>query len=259
MKDSSIPAHEKSFFETGIDSQGKKFILNEFTVNMPEDPSGSFSLIECKRESGDKSYYEEEVTEKKRIVLHYTAGYLKGDIATLTQPTIEVSVPFVIARDGRIYNLWDSKFWSYHLGKGCIGGNTEMSKSSIGIELSNIGPLIKKGNDLVTTYSNKDVYCTLSDTQFYQQPSAPYRDYSYYATFTNVQYKSLITLLRFLTKKYKIPRQLVPVADRYNVFANNNAALSFAGILTHVNVRPTGKTDISSAFDWAMVENGITS
>lgn len=258
MKASSIPAHEKSFFDTGKDAHGKKFILKEVAIDMPQDPTGPLKLVECKRESGDKSYYEEDETEKKKIVLHYTAGYLKGDIATLTQPTIEVSVPFVIARDGRIYNLWDSKFWSYHLGKGCVGGNTEMSKSSIGIELSNIGPLIKKGNDLVTTYSNTDVYCSLSETPFYQQLSIPYRDYNYYATFTIAQYNSLITLLRFLTKKYNIPRQFLAASNRYNVFTTNNDALNWNGILSHVNVRPTGKTDISSAFDWNMVEQGVS-
>ncbi len=253
MKASSITGHEKSFEQTGLDAHGKKFIFQPATVALAGDPQGPLQLVDCLRQNKDSSFYFKDVIAKKRIVLHFTIGYLKGDIATLTQPGELVSVPFVIARNGTIYNLWASKYWSYHLGPGAVGGNTLMSQTSIGIELSNIGPLKKIGPNLVTTYSDTDVYCTLEDTALYTELPQLYRGYRYFATFPEAQYKSLITLLQFLTKKYAIPRQFIEEASRYSSFKSPELAVASRGIISHVNVRPTGKVDIGPAFDWERV------
>jgi N-acetyl-anhydromuramyl-L-alanine amidase AmpD len=171
---------------------------------------------------------------------------------------VEVSVPFVIARSGHIYNLWASKYWSYHLGPGAIGGNSAMSQRSIGIEISNIGFLRKKAGGLLhTVYSSDDVYCTEQETGFYQKLPTAYRGEQYYATFTNAQYNALISLLRFLTARYNIPRTFLPVATRFNPFANAAEAEGFKGICSHVNFRPSGKWDIGPAFNWGRVEKGL--
>jgi N-acetyl-anhydromuramyl-L-alanine amidase AmpD len=191
--------------------------------------------------------------EKQRIVLHFTAGYLKGDIDTLTKSENHVSVPFVIARDGTIYNLWPSKYWSYHLGKGAQGGNTAMSGRSVAIELSNIGYLMKKGSSLVTAYSSTDVYCSEDETSYYKKVPA-YREREYFATFTKQQCASLVKLLRYLTAKYNIPRQFVEVAKRYDVLASVD---QFRGITSHVNYRPSGKWDIGACFAWDTVVAGV--
>ncbi len=63
-------------------------------------------------------YYYETEHKKERIVLHFTAGNVRSDMITLTTQDRHVSVPFVIARDGTIYQLFSSKFWSGHLGAG---------------------------------------------------------------------------------------------------------------------------------------------
>jgi N-acetylmuramoyl-L-alanine amidase len=89
----------------------------------------SLKVLDCTRANSDTSYYYKEETVKKKIILHFTLDYLKGDIATLT--TNHVSVPFVVGRSGLIYNLFASKYWSYHLGPGASGGNTAMSKDCI--------------------------------------------------------------------------------------------------------------------------------
>jgi N-acetylmuramoyl-L-alanine amidase len=245
MRATSIPAHEQGFRSTGKDSSGKKHILEDFQVTVP-GTSEAVPIVKCTRENGDDSFYFKEETPKKRIVLHFTAGYLKGDIDTLTKPGNHVSVPFVIARNGTIYNLWPSKYWSYHLGPGALGGNTEMSRSSIGIELSNIGYLDKKGSSLVTMYSSTDVYCSADETSFYKRV-APFREHEYFATFTPQQCTSLAKLLRYLTAKYDIPRQFVDVGQRYDTFP---AVAQFQGITSHVNFRPGGKWDIGPCFEW---------
>jgi len=248
MKATSIPNHEKGFRSTGIDSSGKKHLLKPFGVAIPGLVE-RIEMIECVWENGDESFFFKEEFTKQRIVLHFTAGYLKGDVDTLTKPENHVSVPFVIARDGSIYNLWTSKYWSYHLGPGVKGGSTEMSKTSIGIEISNIGYLEKSSSNLVTQYSSSDIYCSITETIFYTKIPA-YRGKDYFATFTDEQYNSVIKLLRFLTAEYKIPREFLDESKRYDVV---NDIASFKGITSHVNYRPTGKCDIGPAFKWDRV------
>jgi N-acetylmuramoyl-L-alanine amidase len=247
MKATSIPALETSFKTTGIDALGKKFTLKDVTVPIANSQA-QLKLIDCVRENKDKSFYFEDIVPKDKIVLHFTAGYLKGDISTLTQPGNHVSVPFVIARSGDIYNLWSSKFWSYHLGKNAVCGNSEMSSKTIGIEISNIGILKRIGNNLVTSYSDTDIYCTLDDTGSYQKVPV-YRGFEYYATYTQAQYKSLKLLLQFLCIKYNLPYSFLPENKRYSLFTVPEAQ-AYKGICSHVNFR-SDKWDIGPAFNWS--------
>ncbi len=255
MKASAISAHETNFQTTGIDAKGKKFTLKNSSVAVPGDAS-MMDYILLTQANNDTSFFYQEIITKKKIVLHFTMGYLKGDIATLTTPNNHVSVPFVVGRDGKIYNLFGSKYWSYHLGPNAVGGNQQMSSSCLGIEISNIGPLKKIGNNLVTSYADTDVYCTAAETQYYKALAAPYRGFSYYATFTNEQYDSIITLLRYLTARYGIDRQFVNESKRYNTLTQSEF-VNFDGIVSHVNCR-TDKVDIGQTFDWDRVINGVT-
>lgn len=258
MRATSIPQHEATFRQNGIDSSGTKFILTNETVSIPDKVGGNITFVDCRKEVPDSSYYYAEDFPKQRIVLHHTAGYLRGDIAQLSRQGTEVSVPFVISRSGLIYNLWKSRHWSYHLGPGAIGGNTEMSRNSIGIELSNIGFLRRKTNgDLHTVYSTTDIYCSEAETAFYQKLPSKYRGEQYYARFTTAQYNALVLLLRFLTARYNIPRTILPPTKRFEAFGSAAEAASFKGICSHVNFRPTGKWDISPAFEWDRIIKGI--
>ncbi|MBC7773838.1 MAG: N-acetylmuramoyl-L-alanine amidase [Phycisphaerae bacterium] len=258
MKASSIAQHETSFRQSGIDSSGTKFVLTNETVNISDNAGGTITLVDCHKEVIDDSYYFAEEHPKERIVLHYTAGFLKGDIAQLSRQSVEVSVPFVISRSGHIYNLWKSKYWSYHLGPDAVGGNTFGSQRSIPIELSNIGFLRKKAGGLLhTIYSKDDVYCTEAETSQYQKLPEAYRNELYYAKYTSAQYNSLIRLLRYLTARFNIPRTFLPPSKRYKVFGTSAEAQNFKGICSHVNFRPSGKWDIGPAFDWERVAKGL--
>ena len=206
---------------------------------------------------GDESYFYRTKNTKEQIVLHFTAGYLKGDVATLTKVNYHVSVPFLIARNGTIYNLFPSTYWSYHLGRGATGGNRQRSRASIAIELSNIGPLTRDGGRLVTIYSTaerKDVYCEIDQTNTYAE--APFRGHDYFATFTDAQYEALVVLLRYVTARYEIPRKFLPVSKRYATHANS---AHFKGIVSHVNFRSRDKWDIGPAFDWDRVMERVRS
>jgi N-acetylmuramoyl-L-alanine amidase len=248
MKATSIPTHENSFQSSGIDGFGKKFILKEGTFPI-KGTAETINIMDCARDNGDKSFYYQEETAKKKVVLHFTMGYLKGDIATLTKQ--HVSVPFVIGRNGVIYNLFASKYWSYHLGPGAIGGNTGMSRECIGIEISNIGPLKLIGDNLVTTYSDTDIYCSLAETQFYTKLNTRYRGFEYFATYTAAQYEAIRKLLLFLCAKYSLPKIFVNEAIRYEVMTEDGFR-NFTGIVSHVNCRKD-KVDIGPAFEWAKI------
>ena len=67
--------------------------------------------VDLKPMDGDESYFYRTKHPKEQMVLHFTAGYLKGDVAALTKANNHVSVPFLIARNGTIYNLFPSMYW----------------------------------------------------------------------------------------------------------------------------------------------------
>jgi N-acetyl-anhydromuramyl-L-alanine amidase AmpD len=255
MNFQNIKAYEADFRANGVDSDGKKFVLNPLQVTIPGS-GDKFEVVSAKLASGDASYYYQEAVPKRRIVVHFTAGYLKGDLAALTRKNNHVSVPFVVARDGTIYNLFSSKYWSYHLGKGAQGGNQEMSSSAVAIELSNVAYLRPKGGALIDPYGAP--YCTPADTSAYVTLPKPYRGYTTFATFTDAQYVSLINLLRYLTRSYAIPPAFIPEPARYDVYPKVD---SFRGITTHVNYQPQsyGKWDFGPAFDWARVMGALAS
>ncbi|WP_298423914.1 N-acetylmuramoyl-L-alanine amidase [uncultured Kordia sp.] len=255
MQATSISNHESDFFETGRDSHGKAFNLTEMSVPI-KGTNEVMDYVNCRLKNGDSSFYYQERNTKTQIVLHFTAGFLRGDVAALSTPNNHVSTAFIIPRNGKTLNMWSSAYWSYHLGKGAVGGNKTGCKRTIAIEISNIGYLKKKGDQLVTIYSDKDDYCTLDETYYYTKLDTPFRGQEYYATFSDKQYKSLISLLRYLTAEYDIPRAFLPEDKRY-ITGIERELPNFKGITSHVNYRTSGKWDIGPAFDWERVINGV--
>lgn len=249
---------EADFKATG-NAPGKKYELTPFSIPIPGEDNLKLDGMTCRPKNGYTGYYYNEKHTKKKVVLHFTVGHLKGDIMSLSSESRgHVSTAFVVARDGTIYQLFSSAAWSYHLGRNARGGNGTQSKASIGIEMSNYGPLTKKGNELHTAYASstrKDVYCTLEDTEQYVKLPKKYRGYQYFTAFTNEQYHSIIVLLRYLTNTYDIPRKFVGESGRFETSSANSA--NFNGITSHVNFR-SDKVDIGPAFDWERVINGVT-
>lgn len=251
MRVEEISDHEASFDSNGIDSNGKSHHLSNEAIEI-QGENETLEYVRVKPVSGDESYYYKSRIPKDQIVLHYTLGYLKGDIATLTQHDYHVSVPFVIGRNGKIYNLFFSGYWAYHLGPGAIGGNEKQSKRTIGIEISNIGGLKRTDNGMATYYS--DIYCGNDQTNYYVEQS--YRRFDYYATFTDAQYQSLNILLKYLTARYGIERKFLDESVRYKT---DRSVLDFGGIVSHVNYRSSGKEDIGPACDWNRIITGVGS
>ena len=208
-------------------------------------------------------FHFKEPADKKRIVLHFTAGPISSDIPQLTpaedKPNHFVSVPFVVARDGTIYQLFSSKYWAYNLGMKASDGNVDhiFERESIAIEISNYGVLIPDENNLKTIYhtpAHPDLYCNKEQEAAYKLLDQPFRKNQYYATFTDLQLQSTIKLIRWITEKYNIKRDFLDVADRYTC---KSSTQNFNGITSHVNYRKDGKWDIGPAFDWDRLISGV--
>jgi N-acetyl-anhydromuramyl-L-alanine amidase AmpD/lysophospholipase L1-like esterase len=259
MRFSSLPQLETSFLSNGNNGE---YTLRKIAVPVPgENLTLKGMLCTPARRTG---YFHAVESPKERILLHFTAGQIRSDMSALSRQDFHVSVPFVIGRNGTIYQLYSSRYWSGNIGKGIGNAGNAEDKKTIAIEISNYGVLKEKSGNLETIYSRLkdergivgpvDVYCTLQETEAYQKVAIPFRGESYYPTFTNEQYESLIILLRYLTATYKIPRQFLPENKRY---VATNDVLNFKGIVSHVNYRESGKWDLGPAFDWARVMSGL--
>ena len=232
-----LEGYESKFRETLVDGRG-----NQWVKKIPVYDKG----VGIKKK--DNNFFYEEQCKKERIVLHATHGVLAMDVANLSKQ--HVSTPYVIARDGTVYELFDPKYWSYHLGslgRGYWTSNTTESKKTIGIELSNIGDLSphKTKQDILLDAWGYP-YCMKEHKDLYE--ASEYRGKSYFATYTDEQYKSLDSLLLSLCRRFDIVHSFLPKAERFEKMMKEPNA----GIISHANYR-SNKVDVSPAFDFSRI------
>ena len=221
MTPEQIADRESKFALKLVDSAAKQFTMGE-----PVDIGDGFDIKPISTKF-DSFYYHSDTT-KSKICLHFTVGVLPGDISTLTKENNHMSVQYVVDSLGNTYNLFDDKYWSYHLGANAVGGNSDMSKESIGIEISNYGPLVAKDGKFLDAYGN--VYTT--DLDFVDEIN--YRGYYYYAKMSERQIDAVAHLVVYLCQKHVIP---INFKSDGEVFKSAKDALAFTGIFCHSNVR----------------------
>src|SRR5436853_4362257 len=113
MRYSSLPALEEKFLKNGNNGE---YSLHPFSVPVPGEQLTLHGML-C-TPANRSGYYQDVEHPKQHILLHYTAGQLVSDLSALTRQDFHVSVAFVLARDGTIYQLFPSKFWSGSIGGG---------------------------------------------------------------------------------------------------------------------------------------------
>lgn len=194
---------------------------------------------------GEKDYIEAE-TKKDLIVLHHTVGgsamstinYWKSDPQ-------RIGTAYIIERDGGAFEVFDPKYWAFHLGLKGTGGAVD--KRSIGIEIASEGGLTQRDGKL---------YCfdRVSDrtlfTQDYYDHGMPWRGYRFFDAYSDAQILSVIELINLLCEKFNIPRQTP--ANHYDA---DDSCREFAGILCHHHLRPD-KSDVHPGFPWQRVIDG---
>ena len=231
MTPEKIEQEEKNFMESLQKKTNEKYTLRKMI-----EIDGGFRIYSIR--PSYNSYYYPSMTDKKSICLHFTAGFIRSDVGALTKKDNHVSVSYVVDRSGQIYELFDDSYWSYHLGCNAVGGNTSISKQSIGVEISNYGYLKASGDDLLDMYGN--AYCRIEESCYYDK--VEYRGKSYFASMTEVQISATAALLKFLSRKHGISLKF---KNDDALFASNREALDFRGIFAHSNVR-------KDKFDWPM-------
>lgn len=235
MRAHKLPELEKNFKQNLKDSSGFvwKQAKGEYSDLLPADRYVNLT--------GKLNHYYQDTVAKKLIVIHCTCGVVTGDIAALSDGK-KVSTQFVVARDGTAYQLFPTAKWAYHMGLNSSGGNTTVSKTSVAIELSNIGPLKLVGDTLVDIYGQ--AYCSKSDTDLYVQKS--YKGYSYYATYTDIQQDTLQKLVSAISVKTGIKPTLPSEPLKYS------AVLPGSTIVFHQNTR-TEKVDPGPALNYSKI------
>ena len=132
------------------------------------------------------------------LILHYTAlPSITDSIKYLCDKKNKVSCHYIISQNGKIYNLVDEKYRAWHAGQSAWLLEKDLNSASIGIEL-----------DFSTINNNNK--------------------------FSKLLIESLISLLKYLKKKYKI--------DKKN-------------ILGHSDIAPYRKIDPGGKFPWKKLYN----
>jgi peptidoglycan hydrolase-like protein with peptidoglycan-binding domain len=203
--------------------------------------------------------YEPEPFAKKTIVLHHTNGWTvkRGKPSMnhfqwwksywgVDNGRAKVATAFSIDYDGNIYQHFDPVMWAYHLGLG--GKKNFLDKQSIGIELCNEGQMTKEENGKFYWYSGKQAieYNRPDDEPVFVKDG--WRDYKWFAPYSNMQIEATEWLVKYLCDKYKIKMNMIADCDYHPEILDGK----FEGIYNHANVRDypskTPKWDVSPAF-----------
>jgi len=183
--------------------------------------------------------YNKTVTPKTQIVLHHTVsstGQYVGDWFRSDNGKSKVATAFVIDKDGTIYQLFDPKYWAWHIGK---SSTQKHNQQSIGIELANEGLLTQH---IVGTQKR---YFWFDGKHQYKggviKLPIMWRGSYFFAPYTAAQFRATVELVEYLCKEFNIPKEVI--CD----YEYNKAHFDHKGIVSHHNLRPD-KSDVSPAF-----------
>lgn len=181
----------------------------------------------------DDRYVKEE-HPKKQIYLHHTVGgSAKSSFDWWQSQPSRIATAYLIDRDGTIYEVFDPKYWAWHLGV----NNRKYDQQSIGIELCNFGGLVKKDDKLyildgVQEFKGKHL-------------TKSWRTYEHWEAYTDKQQEATRWLVNSLCDQFNIPKKIVEGDHlRFDL-----SLLDFEGIVSHCNVR-NDKTDVHPGFDF---------
>lgn len=179
--------------------------------------------------------YVVQSSYKDQIVLHHTVS---GNSAQAVvdywkkQPKL-IGTPYLIDRQGVIYQLFDDRYWAGHVGDtvkdmqvyNLIPRNC--SKNSLGVELLSMGGLRKDSSgDYVDYYGH--VF-----RGEVEKLDTEHRGYFYFEKYTTAQLDGLAKLLSYWKGRYSIP-----MVYRPEIFGLMKEALNATpGLYTHCSFR----------------------
>ena len=168
--------------------------------------------------------YYPTAQKKTHIILHHTAGgSAASSVAGWAATPEHIATPYIIDRDGTIYETYSPEFWAYHLG---VKGATWLEKASIGIEICSYGQLTPNVAGELLTYTKKVIPKE-------KAAKVSFRGFEYYEAYTPEQIAALKQLLPYLMDRFKIQ----PQADRKNFWEYREPKTLPPGIWSHTTVR----------------------
>lgn len=174
--------------------------------------------------------YYPTAQKKTHIILHHTAGgSAASSVAGWAATPEHIATPYIIDRDGTIYETYSPEFWAYHLG---VKGATWLEKASIGIEICSYGQLTPNVAGELLTYTKKVIPKE-------KAAKVSFRGFEYYEAYTPEQIAALKQLLPYLIDRFKIQ----PQVDRKNFWEFRDPKTLPSGIWSHTTVRKD-KVDI---------------
>lgn len=161
--------------------------------------------LKYKRYYLDPEQYIKKDTSKKYLILHHTVGSHNpyNTIRDWNNDTRgRIATQFVIGGislngndeyDGLVLETFPDYNWAYHIGD---NGNSELHPCSVGIEICNYGPLIRKKDGKYYNYVNNIVpENQVCDLGF------DFKGYRYYHKYSDKQIESLKLLLKEIIRR----------------------------------------------------------
>lgn len=200
-----------------------------------------------------------KILKKEYIFLHHTSGW-SNPYSTVDDWNKDsrgaIGTNYVIGgfdiktnksnNDGKIIKCIPDEYFAWHLGSTSKDKiNMHMHIHSVGIEICNMGYLIKKGDSFFTYTGARVPDNHVEDLGF------KFRGYQYWQKYTEDQIDSTYALIKSIGKKHNIDLNLglkewLKTSNAQKAFEFNEMARDgkIKGVLSHTNVRKD-KTDVS--------------
>jgi hypothetical protein len=172
-------------------------------------------------------------SKKTGIALHHTVGGTASSTLNWWNTDEQmVGTPYLVGRDGTIYEVFDLQGWAWQFGLNWSGDEKiKFEKRFIGIEIASEGGLLESGGNLYCFDRISDKTKKNKDEAF--DYGKDYRGYRYFDKYEPAQIDSVIELVNHLCKTFNIPKKL---PENYLEFYGKKL-INFQGIIGHAMVR----------------------
>ena len=172
----------------------------------------------------EKNYYQ-TMQAKTQIVLHHTAGASAMSAInwwkTRNNGKGTIATPYVIERDGRVFQLFNAFQWAYHIG---VSGKPQLDRKSIAIEIVSWGGL-----------AAADVGTKVPEKEVIDYGPKGFRGFRYYQKYSPAQLESISLLLPILSTFASIPIKNTSFKNLFEL--SSDALAGKSGLYTHVSYR----------------------
>lgn len=205
------------------------------SAEAPEPAAGAGPPVDRSLQLSDAQYLQ-EAHPKDLIVLHHTAGGSARSTFNWWQEgdPKRIATAYVVERDGTIFEVFDPRFWAFHLGLRGTGGRVD--RRSVGIELASEGWLEERDGELLA-------FGRPFEGEVYDHGSE-WRGHRHFAAYTDDQVAAAIALVDHLCELFAVPRRTPADHEGFD-----RALFEFQGIVGHHHVR-ADKTDLHPGFPW---------